>query len=388
MSQFIPYGKQCIDEADIEATVETLHSDWLTQGPKVREFEKALAAYCGANFAVAVSSGTAALHLAVLAAGLKEGLEAITSPISFVATSNCAIYVGAKPIFADIDYETVNIDPREIEKKITCNTKVILPIHFAGLPADLVAVSQIANRNKIIVIEDACHALGAEYKVNERWYKVGSCAHSNMAVFSFHPVKHITTGEGGAITINDENVYKKLCALRSHGIYKDESSTAEGSWCYDMRDLGLNYRITDVQCSLGLSQLKKIDLFIRRRQEIANEYNEAFAEFGTALKLPTENETKRSAWHLYLLRFRDERLRAHRKEIFDELHERNIKVQVHYRPINRNSYYEQHGYGTENFHSAEKYYSECVSLPIYYSLSDNDLAYVIYIVKDILKKYI
>ncbi len=302
----IPYGRQFIDKDDIKEVVKVLKSDWLTQGPMVRKFEEALAKYCGAKYAVAVSSGTAALHLACIAAGLKKGDEAITSPITFLATPNAVLYTGARPVFADIEHDTVNINPEEIRKNITKDTKVILPVHFAGLPCDMPKIAKIAGKHNLVVIEDACHALGAEYKTNEKWVKIGSCKHSDMTVFSFHPVKHITTGEGGAITTNDRRIYERLKALRTHGIYKDKNTAKKGPWYYEMRELGFNYRLTDFQCALGLSQLKKLNRFIRRRREIVKMYEESF-KANEFFSLPEEVENVKSSWHLYAIRLKDER---------------------------------------------------------------------------------
>jgi len=224
LTKFISYGRQCVDEDDIKAVSEILKSDWITQGPKVKEFEDLLCRYTGARYAVVVSSGTAALHIACLAAGIEKGDEVITSPITFVASANCVLYCGGKPVFADIQQETVNIDPEEIEKKVTRNTRAVIPIHFAGYPCDLKEIHHIAKKRNLIVIEDACHALGAEYKCNGKWLRVGSCKHSDMTAFSFHPVKHITTGEGGAVTTDSKRLYEKLKALRNHGIYKDKTT--------------------------------------------------------------------------------------------------------------------------------------------------------------------
>ncbi|NOY87611.1 MAG: aminotransferase class I/II-fold pyridoxal phosphate-dependent enzyme, partial [Deltaproteobacteria bacterium] len=258
--KFIPYGRQAIDEEEIAAVVDVLRSDWITQGPKIAEFERAVAEYCGAKYAVAVSSGTAALHLAVLAAGLGPGAEVITSPNSFVASANCVLYTGAKPVFADIDPSTLCIDPLEIEEKLTPATMGVIPVHFAGQPCEMHAIWKIAQENNLFVIEDAAHALGASYQDQGRTCLVGSCAHSHMTTFSFHPVKHITTGEGGAITTNDALIYEKLLRLRTHGITKDPAllSRVDGPWYYEMLDLGFNYRITDFQCALGIEQMKRL----------------------------------------------------------------------------------------------------------------------------------
>jgi dTDP-4-amino-4,6-dideoxygalactose transaminase len=264
----ISYGRQYIDKEDIREAIKVLRSDLLTQGPKVVEFESLLAGYCGAKYAVAVSSGTAALHIACLVAGLKKRDEAITTPMTFAATANSVLYTGAKPVFADINPETANIDARKISAHITGRTKAILPVHYAGLPCDMHSISKIAKKRGIVVIEDACHALGASYKHNKRWVKVGNCALSDMVVFSFHPVKSITTGEGGAVLTDRKELYEKLLMLRSHGITKERSkftgsdALSCGDWYHEMQLLGFNYRITDFQCAMGISQLKKLDDFI------------------------------------------------------------------------------------------------------------------------------
>ncbi|MCA9409524.1 MAG: aminotransferase class I/II-fold pyridoxal phosphate-dependent enzyme, partial [Candidatus Omnitrophica bacterium] len=254
----IPYGRQCISSLEIEEVVKVMKSDWITQGPKIEEFESALAQYCGSKYAVAVSSGTAALHLACLATGLKKGDEAVTSPITFLATSNAVVYSNAQPKFADIQIKDGNIDPEKIKKILTKKTKVLLPVCFSGFPTDIVKISKIAKKNHLTIIEDACHALGAKYKVNGKWNSVGSCRHSDMTVFSFHPVKHITTGEGGAITTNSAHLYEKLKILRNHGIYRDIKMMKRQPWNYEMRELGFNYRLTDFQCALGIAQLKRL----------------------------------------------------------------------------------------------------------------------------------
>jgi UDP-4-amino-4,6-dideoxy-N-acetyl-beta-L-altrosamine transaminase len=378
----IPYGRQFIDDSDIAEVVKVLKSDWITQGPKVREFEKALARYCGAKYAVAVSSGTAALHLACLVAGLKPGDEAITSPITFMATSNSVLYTGAKPVFADIDPETANIDLLEVKKKITANTKAILPIHFAGLPCDISAIDKIAKKNKLKIIEDACHALGAKYKYNGKWVKVGSCVQSDMTVFSFHPVKSITTGEGGAITTNNKEYYEKLIMLRQHGITKDSSkflnpyhlSHNPDKWYHEMQLLGFNYRITDFQSALGISQLKKLDKFIERRREIAGIYNQAFKN-NEFFDLPIEKDYTKSSWHLYPIKLKDE-YKDKKALIFNKLRENGLGVQVHYIPVYLQSYYENLGYNKGFCPNAEDFYQKEISLPIYPAMSNDDLEQV------------
>jgi len=372
----IPYGRQFIDKDDIREVVKVLKSDWLTQGPAVQKFEEALARYCGAKYAVVVSSGTAALHLACLASGLKKGDEAITSSITFLATPNAVLYTGAKPIFADIDYDTVNINSEDIEKNITKKTKVILPVHFAGLPCDMPEIARIARKHNLIVIEDACHALGAEYKADDRWLKVGSCKHSDMTVFSFHPVKHITTGEGGVITTNDRRIYERLKTLRTHGVYKDKKTTKKGAWYYEMRELGFNYRLTDIQCALGLSQLKRIDSFIARRREIAKMYHRKLLKIDE-IELPAGEKNSKSAWHLYVIRVRENRNRQlSRNKLFSYLRKSDIGVQLHYIPVYLQPYYYNLGYKKGLCPKAEEYYKSAISLPIYPALTDKDVKYV------------
>jgi len=306
----IPYGRQFIDDEDIQEVIKTLKSDFITQGPKIKEFESALCEYTEAKYAVAVSNGTAALHISCLAAGIRHNHEVITSPITFVASANCILYCGGKPVFADVQEDTINIDPEEIERKITRNTKAVIPVHFAGHPCDLEEIYAIAKKNNLIVIEDACHALGAEYKGS----KIGSCKYSDLTVFSFHPVKSITTGEGGAVLTNNKKLYEKLLMLRNHGITKDPTkftinhqlSTINdyGSWYYEMQELGFNYRLTDFQCGLGLSQLKKLDKFIQRRREIVEIYNKELSKIDEII-LPKERPYVKSSWHIYYIRLKN-----------------------------------------------------------------------------------
>lgn len=381
----IPYSKQKIDSRDLEAVRQTLASDWITQGPKIEEFERAIAKFCGAKYAVAVSNGTAALHLATLAAGLKKGDEAITSPITFLATANCVLYAGAQIVFADIDYETVNINPRAVQKALGRKTKAILPVHFAGLPANMEEIHEIAKKRKLIIIEDASHALGAQY----RGYKVGSCAHSDMAVFSFHPVKHITTGEGGCITTNSKTYYERLRALRSHGVYRSAKvQRKHGSWFYEMKELGFNYRITDFQCALGISQLRKINEFVNKRIEIAEQYNELFSDFDHLLQIPPQRmDREKHVWHLYLLRFKIKNPSTIRKRLFEYLKSNGINPQVHYIPIYRQPYYRKIVNGSiGNCPNADRYYEEVISLPIFPTMTTSELNKTVSTVKRFLAK--
>ena len=377
----IPYGKQYIDEEDIKEVLGALRSDWITQGPRVKEFEDALCAFTGAEYAVAVSSGTAALHIAALSAGITKGDEVITSPITFAASANCILYCGGKPIFADIDSAVVNIDPEEIEKKTTPMTKAIIPVHFAGHPCDMKKINAIAKKYGLIVIEDAAHALGAEYKGS----KIGSCKYSDMTILSFHPVKHITTGEGGAILTNDKALYDKLVLFRSHGITKD-CPDGDGAWYYEMRKLGYNYRITDIQCALGTSQLRKLDGFIRRRKEIAEVYDNAFGD-NSVFDIPQESKEVSSAWHLYVVRLREEYVEL-RKDIFDELRKKGIGVQVHYVPVHYHPYYRENGYKDVSYPKAESYYASAISLPVYPAMSDDDVRDVVRTVKEVTNKHL
>lgn len=385
----IPYGRQHIDKSDIRAVTDVLESDWITQGPKINEFEKALARYCGAKYAIAVSTGTAALHLACLAAGLKKGNEAITTPITFLATPNSVLYTGARPVFADIDYQTINISPEEIKKKISKRTKAVLPVHFSGLPCEMSKISRLAGDYGLTVIEDACHALGAEYKSGGKWHKVGSCRYSDTTVFSFHPVKHITTGEGGAITTNNKKIYEKLKALRSHGIYKTpDIMKKKGQWHYEMRDLGFNYRITDFQCALGLNQLTRIDSFVKSRGQIAKIYNKEFSELKGMVKLPELSpRSKKPAWHLYILRFLTKKSKSNKAKIFKSFVSKNIYPQVHYIPVVDQPFYRGMGFDGSRYPAAREYYKEAISLPIFPGLKKSEIMYITKNVKELVHKY-
>lgn len=363
---YIPYGRQTIDDNDIQAVLDVLKSDYLTTGPKVAEFEKKVADYVGVKYAVAVNSGTAALHIACLAAGIKEGDEVITSPITFAASANCVLYCGGTPVFADIDAETYNISPKQIQEKITSNTKAIIPVHYTGQPCDMEAIQAIARKYNLLVIEDAAHALGAEYKGK----KIGSI--SDMTCFSFHPVKPVTTGEGGMVVTNNEKLYKKLLLFRSHGITRDDNLMTEnqGDWYYQQLELGYNYRITDISCALGISQMDKIDDFIKRRREIAKRYDEAFKDV-KGIKIPKQIEGATSGWHLYMIQVDD------RKKIFDKLRKTGIGVNVHYIPVYKHPYYQNNGYERCCCPVAESYYSRAISLPIFPGLTNEQQQYVI-----------
>ncbi len=381
----IPYGKQAVDRKDIEAVVRVLKSDWLTQGATVGKFEQAVARYCGCRYAVAVSSGTAALHLAALAAGLKKGDEAITSPVTFLASGNAAFYAGAKPVFADIDPRTVNLDPEKLAAAVTPRTRAVIPVHFAGLPCRMAEIHRMARKKKIVVIEDAAHALGARYRHNGKWIKVGSCRHSDMTVFSFHPVKLITTGEGGMITTNNPRLAGALKNLRNHGMVKDKKTAGRGPWVYEMRDLGFNYRLTDIQSALGISQLKKISGFIRRRRQIVAKYQRAFSGLD-GIGLPAEPDGSSSAWHLYVLRIDFRKKGLSRKQFMTRMRARGVGTQVHYIPLYKQPYYRRQRVSGRGCRAAENYYRECVSLPLYPRMSDAEVKRVIRTTLSLLKE--
>ncbi|MBI5701709.1 UDP-4-amino-4,6-dideoxy-N-acetyl-beta-L-altrosamine transaminase [Candidatus Saganbacteria bacterium] len=366
----IPYATQWIDEEDVKEVIEVLRSGYLTQGPRIAEFEKKVADYCGAKYAVVVNSGTAALHAACFAAGIKPGDEVITSPITFVASANCILYCGGKPVFADIQADTINIDPKEIEKKVGSKTKAVIPVHFAGHPCDLEEIADVAKKKKLIVIEDAAHALGAEYK----GARIGSCKYSDMAIFCFHATKIITTGEGGMILTNNEEYYRKLLMFRTHGITRDPKimkNNNEGDWYYEMQYLGYNYRLTDFQCALGIRQMDKLEGFVARRREIAGKYNQAFRDID-GIGLPVEKEQVKSSWHLYPIQIKN-----NRRKVFEDLRSEGIGGNVHYIPVYLQPYYQKLGYRQGLCRLAEEYYWQCISLPMYPKLTDSDQDYVI-----------
>jgi len=359
----ISYGRQNIDKSDINEVVKVLKSDWLTQGPKVLEFEKALAKYCGAKYAVAVSNGTAALHLSYLAVGLKKGDEVITTPNTFAATSNMLLAVGAKPVFCDIRLDTYNIDESKIEKLITDKTKAIVSVDFAGQSCETSKIKQIAKKHNLLVIEDACHALGAKYKNN----KIGSCKYSDMVVFSFHPVKPITTGEGGAILTNNKKYYNKLVSLRSHGIHKNKYGKNV------MDELGYNYRLTDIQAALGISQLKKLDGFINKRQKVVEWYKKELGDVENII-LPKELPDNYSGWHIYVIRTKK---RKDRDKLMSHLKKKNIGVNFHYPAVYSHPYYRKIGYNNIKLENMEEYHNTCVTLPCHTKLIKNDIQYIV-----------
>jgi len=384
LNQRFPYGRHYLDEDDIQAVVNVLRHGWLTQGPKVAEFEQAIASHVGAKYAVAVSNGTAALHIACIAAGIGKGDTVVTSPNTFVASANCALYVGATPQFSDIDAETLSMDPTVLARRCQelGSVKAIIPVHFGGMPCDMAAIKRLADKNGAIVIEDAAHALGATYSDGRR---VGCCAHSDMTIFSFHPVKIIATGEGGIVTTNNETLYHDLLRLRSHGInkYKDPyqhpkdayTDGIQNPWYYEMQEIGFNYRVTDIQCALGLSQFAKLDRFLARRRELALRYDRIFAETPN-LTLTQVAGRKLSSHHLYVVRIDFERIRRSRATFMEDLRARDIIAQVHYIPVHTHPYYRRNGHSRDQFPVAENYYRQALSLPLYYALSDEEQDYV------------
>ena len=375
----LPYGRQTLTETDVAAATEVLRSDWLTTGPKVAAFEEAIADYVDARHAVSFSSGTAALHAAVLAAGLKPGDEAITTPLTFCATANAALYGGGTPVFADVRDETLMIDPKEVERRITPRTKVLLPVDYAGQPADLDALLALADRHELIVIEDAAHALGAKYRSR----MVGSISH--MSVFSFHAVKHLTTGEGGMVTTNNGEFVQRLREVRNHGIDSDaRARQADGQWHYEMTTLGFNYRLTDIACALGLAQLPRLPANLARRRAIAARYEKALATV-SSLALPIVAADVTSAWHLYPVRVDASLDRA---EVFDALRAEGLGVNVHYIPVHLHPYYRSRfGYRGGEFPIAETAYGRLISLPMFHGMTDEDVDDVILAVEKVMNYF-
>jgi perosamine synthetase len=375
----LPYGRQSIDEADIQAVVDTLHSDWLTTGPKVAEFEEGIAARVGAKYAVSFSSGTAALHGAAFAAGLKPGDEAITSPLTFAATANCVLYQGATPVFADILPGVLNIDPDQAAARVTARTKAVLPVDYAGHPADLDSILELAERHGLIVIEDACHALGAECRDR----RVGSIAH--MTVFSFHPVKHLTTGEGGMVATDNPVFAETLRQFRNHGITTGARERQRDSQTqYEMVLLGFNYRLTDIACALGLHQLTKLEQNLARRRQIASRYSAAFSDMPGMLP-PRVCDNVTPSWHLYPIRLELEKLSVDRDQVVRALRSENIGANVHYIPVHLHRYYrDRFGYSGGEYPVAENAYRRLISLPMFHGMIDDDIDDVIHAVEKVL----
>ena len=383
----IPYARQNINEADIEAVVKILQSDWLTQGPMLERFEKAVADYCGVKYGVAVSSATAALHLACLAAGLNRGDLLWTSPNTFVASANCGLYCGSEVDFVDIDSRTYNMAVTKLEAKLESGKrtdklpKVVIPVHFAGQSCAMERIAQLALEYGFTVIEDASHAIGGLYQNKP----VGSCEYSAMTVFSFHPVKIITSGEGGMILTNREDLYEKLIRLRSHGITRDPKlmeGEPDGPWYYQQLELGYNYRITDIQAALGYSQLQRINEFIKRRRFLAQRYSRLLAELPVIT--PWEHPDCKSAFHLYVIRLKLDQINKSHRQVFEELRQAGIMVNLHYIPVHTQPYFKKMGFKRGDFPEAERYYAEAISLPLYFGFSDEEQDYVVEKLKNII----
>ncbi len=372
----IPYGRQNITQEDIDAVVKSLQSDFLTQGPAIAKFENAFAEYIGVKYAVAVSNGTAALHLCTMAMNVQPGDKVITTPITFVASANCIRYCGGEVVFSDIDPNTFLLDVEIVrtllEKHPKGTFKGIIPVDFAGAAINLETFKKLADEHDLWLIEDACHAPGGFFiDSKEKKQNCGNSAYADLAIFSFHPVKHIATGEGGMITTNNKKLYDKLCLLRTHGITRDIELLQEnhGIWYHEMQELGYNYRLSDIQAALGSTQLKRADEGLKRRKEIAHRYDEAFSSYKLNIKTPKYNEGH--AFHLYIIQVED------RKDLYNHLRENNIFAQVHYIPAHTMPYYKNLGYKKGDYPIAEKYYEHCLSLPMYPTLSNEEQDYVI-----------
>ncbi|WP_461247262.1 UDP-4-amino-4,6-dideoxy-N-acetyl-beta-L-altrosamine transaminase [Treponema sp. R6D11] len=377
MREFIPYGRQWIDEADKKAVEAVLASDYLTQGPAIEQFENEIKSITYAKYCVAVSNATQGLHIAVAALEIDTGMEGITTPITFVASANCLITNNLVPVFADIDQRTYNISPKEIEKKITSKTKVIIPVDFAGQTIDIDEIKKIADKHNLHIIEDAAHAIGSNYADGK---PVGCCHKSDMTIFSFHPVKTITSGEGGAITTNNEVLYKRLLKLRTIGITKDEKELSKnpGPWYYEMQLLGSNNRMTDIQAALGRSQLSRLTFFKQRRREIVNTYNKAFQNIQN-ITIPYEEKNVDSCFHLYVLQIDYDKIGKTRKQVMEELKQKKMGTQVHYIPVNSQPYFvKKYGeYRAKDYPESESYYNKCLSIPLFPKMSDDDVKYVV-----------
>ncbi|MHC5737314.1 UDP-4-amino-4,6-dideoxy-N-acetyl-beta-L-altrosamine transaminase [Nostoc sp.] len=370
---FIPYGRQSISQEDIDAVIEVLRSDWITQGPAIERFEQAVANYCGAKYAVAVSSATAALHIACLAVDLGQGDILWTSPNTFVASANCGLYCGAKVDFVDIDPNTYNLSVDELERKLTggekqgCLPKVLIPVHFAGQSCEMEQIAALSQRYGFKIIEDASHAIGGSYQGQP----IGSCQFSDMAVFSFHAVKIVTTGEGGMVLTNHEELYQRLIRLRSHGITRNPDlmqGESHGSWYYQQLELGFNYRMTDIQAALGSSQLQRLDKFVERRQLIAQRYNQLLQDL--PLMLPWQHPDSESSWHLYVIRLKLDKINKTHTQVFEELRSTGVGVNLHYIPVHTQPYYQKLGFQLGDFPEVEQYYEEAITIPLYYGLNE------------------
>ncbi len=380
---YLPYAKQWVNEEDINKVVEVLKGDFLTTGPYVKEFEKTVASYVGAKYAVAVSNGTAALHMACAAVGISEGDEVLVSSMTFAASSNCVLYCGGTPIFVDIDEKNYNIDIKDLKSKITNKTKAIIAVDYTGQVVNLDEIMKIAKNHNLIVIEDAAHALGSEYNGE----KVGSISH--MTMFSTHPAKIVTTAEGGIITTNDEQLYKKMMLFRTHGITKDSSIYKEeshGPWYHEQQSLGYNYRMSDLQAGLGINQMKRVDEFVNKRRDIVKIYNEAFSNVDEVIT-PFQEEFSNSAWHLYVIKLNLNKLNCSKKEFFEAMLKENIGVNLHYLPVYLHPYYKDLGYKKGECEKAEDLYEKMLTLPLFPLMSEQDIKDVINAVKKICNYY-
>ncbi len=380
----IPYGRQDISESDIESVISVLRSDFLTQGPKVPEFEETICTYTGAKYGVAVNSATSALHIACLSLGLGQGDWLWTSPITFVATANCGLYCGAKVDFVDIDPQTYNLSPQALEEKLILAKKegklpkIVVPVHLAGLSCEMEEIHKLSKEYGFRIIEDASHAIGGQYQGEV----IGSCKYSDITVFSFHPVKIITTAEGGMAITNDETLANKMTLLRSHGITRDKdimTHEPDGPWYYQQIELGLNYRMTDIQAALGLSQLQRLDKFLLKRRKIAEKYDKALADLPISVQF--QNKKCLSAYHLYIIRVKEDISKYSHKEVFNKLRHSGIGVNIHYIPIHTQPYYKKLGFNLGDFPIAEQYYREAISLPLFPNLKEIQQAYIVEVLK-------
>lgn len=383
----IPYGRQDVNQADIQAVIEVLQSDWLTQGPTIEHFEQKVAEYCGAKYAVAVNSATSALHIACMAAGLEPDDTLWTSPNTFVASANCGRYCGAAVDFVDIDFRTYNMSVEKLEQKLVTAKKqgklpkAVIPVHFSGQSCEMDRIAILAKEYGFTVIEDASHAIGGRYQEQ----RVGSCTYSDMTVFSFHPVKIVTTAEGGMVLTNDQELYEKLTQFRSHGITRNPRLMTEethGPWYYQQIDLGYNYRMTDIQAALGVSQMERLDEFVIKRHAVAEKYNQALQ--GLPLVLPWQHPDTYSAYHLYVICLEEDKIEKNHKQVFEELRQSGIGVNLHYIPVHTQPYYQQFGFDWGDFPVSEYYYSTAISIPMYSALSEADQNYVIKTLKEVL----
>ncbi len=388
ITEYIPYGRQSISDEDIKSVVDVLRSEWLTQGPAIERFEKAVADYCGAKYAVAVNSATSALHIACIAAGLGPEDILWTSPNTFVASANCGLYCGASVDFVDIDSHSYNINVDELEIKLgkAKNAgklpKIIIPVHFAGQSCEIDHIFKLSEKYGLKIIEDASHAIGGSFRGN----KIGSCSFSDMTVFSFHPVKIITTGEGGMVLTNRKDFYERLIRLRSHGITRNPEimkDDTHGPWYYQQIDLGYNYRMTDIQAALGVSQMNRLDDFVKHRNFLADRYNELLKDL--PIILPWQHPDSYSAYHLYVIRLRLGEINKTHRQVFEELRASGVGVNLHYIPVHTQPYYKRLGFKFGDFPEAERYYSEAISLPIYYGLTDQQQDFVVNTIEEILR---